>query len=780
MTSAKSLTASATGTWNTSGGSPATAFSCLDTSALFGLGADNPGVYADFTFQANVTGGAGSAGLSGGWYLAAAYQTASAAAGTPATAGSGMFLAQVYTPYATAIGGNNPLAWWELADASGSDSAADSSGNNWTGAATAVTFGVTNEAVLGYTSAQFGTTSTITTEYNPGLSGITVEGWVNPDGLAQAGTPTIMASSRTSTDHKGFELQLSSGTTPQVIVGNATTSATVTASGTIPSAGWTYVAGTYGAGLVTLYVNGAVTGTPAALTGNMASGTAGGIGIGYNPGSGAGNMNGLLAQCAVYGSALSAAQVFAHYQSGLSGVPVFNAWGVTQAQGSAATGCSYYADLIDAGPGTASTWYPGVLVADHSATSRTPPSDGTDTSGLTSRATWVWAGVSTGGGTVGTVPAPQQTWTAAITSAQLNGTTGPMQALTFLNNPPLFKVTQGLATAVAGSALSSLSFGSAASLDTYSGWNGTGTYTAQLPGLYLAAPLVSFAANQSGQRFAGLSVAGTQGTTTLQGGAYPAVTATTGVTAAGQIRVLDLQAGDTVTLQAGQTSGSSLNLAGSAATTRLALAYLCPYSSGGVASATPPYTPFRWQAGIAASQLPSLLSEHLGNDLSFLVNRPYFTGSQGSAQTGFVNGSWNAVTIDTPGGIIHGSYGDNYAGWSASQNAYVAQQPGWYLCLFEGFASLPGSVSPGPYLTAGFNVPTSGGVPPLTSPDWYQSIFFPLTSGAAPGVSAIGSYYLAQGETVQPMLHAQNWSGSWGTYVSATTKSQLSICWLAE
>ena len=162
------------------------------------------------------------------------------------------------------------------------------------------------------------------------------------------------------------------------------------------------------------------------------------------------------------------------------------------------------------------------------------------------------------------------------------------------------------------------------------------------------------------------------------------------------------------------------------------------------------------------------------------MGRPYLTGYQGSAQTGLANNTWNPVTIDTVGGLIHGSYGDNYAGWSASQNAYVAQQAGWYLCIFEGFATVPGSASPGPYLTAGFSVPTSGGVPPLTSPDWYQSIFWPLTSGSPPGVSAIGSYYLQVGESVQPQMMAKNWGGSWGTYVSATSRSQFSVCWLAE
>jgi len=775
VTSERSLTASTGGTWNVISGVGTTAFSCLDTSALFGLGADSPGVYGTYTFQANIQGGAGSAGTAGGWYLATAYNTAAAASGTPATAGSGMYRAQIYNPpYATGVLALSPLAYWMLADASGSDQAADSSGNGHTGAATAVTFGNANEAVLGYTSAQFGTTSTLTTTYNPGLSGVTVEGWINLNGNAQAGSPFIMASSLTGADSHGFAFGLTGSSAPGVAFGNGTSAGIANGGTAIGATGWNYLAGTMGAGTVCLYLNGALI-TTAALSGNMAAGTAAGISIGCYPGQ-TDNVNGLLAQCAIYGSALTASQIFQHYQSGLSGVPVYAANGVIQAQGTAATACSYFADLVNAGPGTASTWYPAVLVADASATTRTPPADGTDTSGLTSRTTWAWAGVSTGGSAVTQVPAPQQTWTAAITSAQLNGPTGPKQALTFLNNPPLLKVAQGLATSIPSGTQTTLSFGSAATLDTYSGWNGSNTYTAQLPGLYLAAPLVSFSQADAGQRYCGLSVNGTAYT----GPAYAPVQVSGGVTAVGQLRVLDLAAGDTVSLWAEQTSGSSLALAGTAATTRLVMAYLCPYSSGGVASATPPYTPFRWSAGLTAAQMPGLLSQHLGNDLSFLVNRPYFTGFQQTAQSGLANGTWQPVTIDTPGGLIHGSYGDNYAGWSTSLNAYVAQQPGWYLCVAEVFATQPTSASPGPYFTVGFSVPTSGGVPPLTSPDWYQSVYYPLTSGAAPGASAVGSYYLQPGEYIQLQAMAKNWSTTWGTTSAAATRSQLTCIWLAE
>ena len=60
-------------------------------------------------------------------------------------------------------------------------------------------------------------------------------------------------------------------------------------------------------------------------------------------------------------------------------------------------------------------------------------------------------------------------------------------------------------------------------------------------------------------------------------------------------------------------------------------------------------TAFHWMAGFPASSIPGLLTEHLGNDLNFLVNRPYFTGYQATAQTGLTVGTWTAVTIDTVG-----------------------------------------------------------------------------------------------------------------------------------
>ena len=92
------------------------------------------------------------------------------------------------------------------------------------------------------------------------------------------------------------------------------------------------------------------------------------------------------------------------------------------------------------------------------------------------------------------------------------------------------------------------------------------------------------------------------------------------------VRVLDLNAGDTVKATAYQNSGGALNLGGATWSSRLCMLYLCPYSAGGVSSFTPPVTAFHWMAGFPASSIPGLLTEHLGNDLNFLVNRPYLPG----------------------------------------------------------------------------------------------------------------------------------------------------------
>lgn len=219
----------------------------------------------------------------------------------------------------------SPLAWWKLNDASGSSTAADSSGNAHSGTPTSVTFGNTSEAVSGNTSASFASASSshILTSYNPALgTALTVEGWVNLNGLTQ---PTafgrIIANSFSDFDSKGFELY-HNGTSGQFWIGNGTTNAGVIG-GTVPATGWTHLAGTYDGSTIKLYVNGVLAGSTS-FSGSVPAGSATGIGIGYNPAYSGDFINGLIAECAVYGTALSATQIAAHYTAGptATGTPV--------------------------------------------------------------------------------------------------------------------------------------------------------------------------------------------------------------------------------------------------------------------------------------------------------------------------------------------------------------------------------------------------------------------------------------------------------------------------
>ena len=203
-------------------------------------------------------------------------------------------------------------------------------------------------------------------------------------------------------------------------------------------------------------------------------------------------------------------------------------------------------------------------------------------------------------------------------------------------------------------------------------------------------------------------------------------------------------------------------------------------AAGTVLSYTPPVTGFRFRAGaLAGAALTAALDARIGNDVDFLLHRPYFTGYQSIAQTGFPNtAGFRQITIDTVGALPRGGNGDSYGGWSASNHWYVSQVPGWYLVIADLYAVHPPSGTAG-ILTAGIFCSSSGGVTPAATPDNYQQVYYPTTDSQPPGAFAMGMYYLAAGEYVYPMLSASSWGGTWGTQVSTgttgTIHSQLSV-----
>jgi hypothetical protein len=226
--------------------------------------------------------------------------------------------------YDQVVASDSPSGWWKLADNPGSATAYDSSGNAHTGNASAVKFGIPNSAISGNTVAQYttGAYSAVITGYNPALSAVTVECWVNLNGATQPGytSPRFLANSHTDyNDYQGFELWtdvLYANSAAKATFGNGSARATVQSPTPLPKTGWTYLAATWDGTTVTLYVNGASVAT-AALSGSMPAGTSGGgIGVGYNPAYNGDYLTGLLAECAIYPAALPAARILAHYQAG--------------------------------------------------------------------------------------------------------------------------------------------------------------------------------------------------------------------------------------------------------------------------------------------------------------------------------------------------------------------------------------------------------------------------------------------------------------------------------
>ena len=301
--------------------------------------------------------------------------------------------------------------------------------------------------------------------------------------------------------------------------------------------------------------------------------------------------------------------------------------------------------------------------------------------------------------------------------------------------------------------------------DTYSGFNtSTNTYTVAQPGIYLAGALVPYAANGTGIRAAGISVNGTiHWGPPSNGGAADLCNVP-------KTQLFSLSAGDTVQLATWQSSGGALGTA-TAAQARLFLVWLCAQG----APASLPNAPdpgFRWQSGTPGVALPGLMTQHLSQDLGFLVQRPYLLAYQSVAQSGLTQNAWSTVVLDQALGQVHGDAGDNYGGWTAgSSNKYAAVVPGWYLACGEFFAT--SSAASGASVIGGIAASTSGGHSPSVTPDWYQHQTATTNATFGGGATVLGLYYLAQGESLTPQIQGQSYTATYGTLVGAASGGQV-------
>jgi|SRR5580692_106167 hypothetical protein len=382
------------------------------------------------------------------------------------------------------------------------------------------------------------------------------------------------------------------------------------------------------------------------------------------------------------------------------------------------------------------------------------------------------------------LPSPPATYTAAstIASSNLNGAALALP-LQFLNNPPQLRVSASLTTSIANSAspaATAVAFSTlgANDLDNWSGYNGSGTWTAPVSGVYLIHASVGWAANATNNRLTGIQV---NGTTTVWGPAYQA--AGTGATRSQITRLLDLQAGDTIQAVVSQNSGAALALSGTttAPTARMIIRFVSALaaSSGSVAW-TPPDTGYRWAAGTPGSQLPALFNTHLTNDLYFLIQRPYLMAYQTVAQTGLSNSAFSVITMDTLTGRIHGSAGDNYGGWvSGTTNRYVASVPGWYLIIGNYIQAVPSSTPAHPWAAAGYY--TSGGSAQGSNAQLNGQHVRTNSATYLPGAEIVSMAYLRTGDYIQPQYQQQDGGSTYNTSVAVTgQESSFGMVWISE
>jgi hypothetical protein len=196
-------------------------------------------------------------------------------------------------------------------------------------------------------------------------------------------------------------------------------------------------------------------------------------------------------------------------------------------------------------------------------------------------------------------------------------------------------------------------------------------------------------------------------------------------------------------------------------------------AQAGTGQPSPPDLAYRYAAGTSGGSVPAVFSSYLGNDLTFLAQRPYLLAYQSSTQT-VANATATQIDMQTVSGQVHGDRGDNYGGWNAADFWYVAQSAGWYLVVFEGFVTANSSANY-PGATAQIQVSTGPG------PDNYEShVTTSASDGTIPGATAIGYYYLRPGDYVYPLLTISNYPASATTVASGGHVSHFEAVWISE
>jgi hypothetical protein len=224
--------------------------------------------------------------------------------------------------YANAVLADTPVGYWRLDETSGTSAVDSKGGRNgtYTNGPTLGQTGALPDALNNRSTSFDGTDDYVNVPYAAALNPaqFTVEGWGKVTG--GSGTWRLLASSwsyPSPSDHRGYWIGVDDQDRWTVHVGNGSITEVSVDGPTVTLNSWTHLAATYDGTTLAFYVNGTRVGTLATTTYAVnASPVAFEIGAEYFNGARTSFFIGSIDEVALYNTALSAAQIRTHYNSG--------------------------------------------------------------------------------------------------------------------------------------------------------------------------------------------------------------------------------------------------------------------------------------------------------------------------------------------------------------------------------------------------------------------------------------------------------------------------------
>lgn len=217
--------------------------------------------------------------------------------------------------YPKIINKSSLVGHWSFDAVSGS-TVEDSSGNGATGTAAGGGAQVSGKIGSGWSFDGVDDTIPCTHKSNQLLtSGGTIIAWIKPNSVGEGSGGRIVDKSTTNTAGAGYSYKTNFGSIVTLTVAGGTE----VSSGTIRLGVWSHCAATFdSSGLVTHYINGKVSGTPAASGAASGISTTNALTIGNRSTATTRTFNGVIDEVWIYNRVLNPTEIYQHYRSGVA------------------------------------------------------------------------------------------------------------------------------------------------------------------------------------------------------------------------------------------------------------------------------------------------------------------------------------------------------------------------------------------------------------------------------------------------------------------------------